>query len=487
MSEPFVRAAITGGDNPTVDVATQIGTFATRLGEIADEMGKAKDADTARWQTLNEERVAVAAALGELKTAHEKAKVDAATADAIAQAASEQAYASTVRTLSKAGLIGTMPGLAPSLGGYEKGSFLTSVFMAAGRDYDMQAAGKAEIAKLAAAMKAQGDAKAALREDAWGDATIYFSKSTLGATDATGGWIIPNAIVDEFIAPAAHNNIYEGLCTVVPGVLSAAVDMPFRSGVRSRALIAAFGATKENRDLAYNGYTATMYTLAAIYDLGNQFLRQSRGAAENDVMSELAAAFSTGQAYYVREGSGSSEPFGYTSALTNGPATFRSTFSPAATLVGSISAAIATAAGALAGRGVGDGGRGLAAVLAATSYWTMLAEGTDTAGFFFNPSSGPTAINAPAGTLITPFGIPVYPDSTANDTGTAAVLDNLVVGDWKKFKIYRGQNYRVDSSDQAGTRWDTNLTGFRGELEMGFDARPAVYSGHFQMITDILP
>jgi hypothetical protein len=52
------------------------------------------------------------------------------------------------------------------------------------------------------------------------------------------------------------------------------------------------------------------------------------------------------------------------------------------------------------------------------------------------------------------------------------VIDNLVVADWKKFKLYFGESYRVDSSDTAGTRWDTNLTGFRGEEEMGFDARP---------------
>jgi HK97 family phage major capsid protein len=232
-----------------------------------------------------------------------------------------------------------------------------------------------------------------------------------------------------------------------------------------------------------------MYTLARIYDIGNQFLRQSRGAAEQDVLEELAAAFAQGEAYYVREGSGSSEPFGYTPALTNGPAAFRTAFTPSATtLAGSIATAIALDAGVLAGRGAAPrSGVGLAAVLSATAYWTMLAQGTDSAGFFFNPAAGPTAINVPAGTLITPFGIPVYPDADADLEGTAAVADNLVVGNWKKFKLYFGQSYRVDSSDQAGTRWDTNLTGFRGEEEMGFDARPAVYAGYFQMNTDVIP
>ncbi len=113
----------------------------------------------------------------------------------------------------------------------------------------------------------------------------------------------------------------------------------------------------------------------------------------------------------------------------------------------------------------------------------MLSQGLDGSGFFFAPAGGPTQIVP--GTLISPFGIPVYPDAAADLQGTAAVQDNLVVGDWKKLKIYFGESYRVDSSDQAGTRWDTNLTGFRGEEEMGFDARPAVYAGYFQMITDV--
>jgi hypothetical protein len=83
--------------------------------------------------------------------------------------------------------------------------------------------------------------------------------------------------------------------------------------------------------------------------------------------------------------------------------------------------------------------------------------------------------------------MPVYPDPAADAQGTATVTDNLVVADWKAFKVFFGENYRVDSSDQAGNRWDTNVTGFRGEEEMGFDARPAVYAGYAQIVTDIEP
>ena len=479
MSTQDVTTAITGGDKPSTDVAQAIGVASKRLEEIAEEMGKARTEDTARFDELKKEQVAQAEILSGLQATAQNAQRDADLQAAIDMAKEAKAYAGDFRNPSKAHLIaGGGPVQVP---GYQKGEFLYAVHEARGRDADRQAEGKSILTSLQAKGKTTTDRKAFGYEEAWG-------KSTLGATDATGGWIIPNAIVDEFIKPATVDNIYRTICTTVSGVTAFAVDIPFRSAARTRAAIAAFGATKENLDLAYNGYTATMYTLARIYDIGNQFLRQSRGAAEQDVLQELAAAFAQGEAFYIREGTGSSQPFGYTSALTNGPAAFRTTFSPVGTtLAGSISAGLATAAGAVNARGVPA--QNLSAVLSASAYWTMLSQGTDTAGFWF--ASTRTGTGSPEGirpgTLISPFGIPVYPDADADVEGTAAVIDNLVVGDWKKFKVYFGESYRVDSSDQAGTRWDTNLTGFRGEEEMGFDARPAVYAGYFQMITDIIP
>jgi HK97 family phage major capsid protein len=472
VSESFVRDAVLGeGNSPTADVAKAIGEASHKLDEIAEQM-KRGDGDIAGLKAAQSEQAGI---LSTLKAKAEAEEKDIAIKGAVEAAAEWREYATSFRNQSKAGLLAGGPAPRQS---YTKGDFLFGVHEARGRDADRQQAGKALLAELHAKAQQFGFSKASFGEqDAWG-------KATLGTTDATGGWIIPNAIVDELIVPAQVDNIYRRICTVVPGVTAGTIDIPFRIAARSAATVIAFGSTKENVNLVYNGYTATMYTLARIYDIGNQFLRQSRGAAEADVLSELAAAFAQGESYYVREGSGSSEPYGYTSALTSGPAAFRTSFTPSATtLAGSIARSIADAGGALAGRGVKADG----AVLTASSYWTMLSQGTDTAGFFFNPSGGPSAISAMPGTLVSPFGIPVYPDAAADLQATAAVLDNLVVGQWKKFKVYFGESYRVDTSDVAGTRWDTNLTGFRGEEEMGFDARPAVYAGYFQAITDILP
>ena len=458
-----VTEAVTLGSTPQMSVMDMIGKAASRLDEIAAEMTAAKAEDTARWQALNEERQQQAAVLTELQKQHQKAQLEEQHTAAMAEIAELKAWASGVRAPSKAAAIG---GNGFRRGRHEEGAFIGALTEMTSRDPDKYLAGKAALGALSQ------------YEDAWG-------KSTLGSTDATGGWIIPNAIVDDIIVPAQIDNVYRKLMTVVPGVTAASVDLPFRSAARARAVIAGFGTLKENVDLAYNGYTATMYTLARIYDIGNQFLRQSRGAAERDVMSELAAAFAIGEAYYVREGNGSSQPYGYTSALTSGPAAFR-TANPTtlsdSTVAGSIARNIAAAGGALAGRGV----KPTAAVLTAAAYWQMLAQGSDSAGFWFaTVGNSPASINP--GTLVSPFGIPVYADPQADLEATAAVIDNLVVADWKKFKLYFGQSYRVDTSDQAGTRWDYNLTGFRGEEEMGFDARPPVYAGYAQMILDIIP
>ncbi len=459
MSNQWVTEAVTGGEPVSAATMDAIGKAAAKIEQLATEMESAKDSDTARWTALAEERKVQAAVLDELKGKFDAQRRDEETREAIASVAEIKSQLASFRSPSKASALSSRARVT----GYEAGSFIGALTDLTSRDPEKYAEGKATLEAISRYEAASG-------------------KATLGTSDATGGWIVPNAIVDTLIKPGSAMNIYRDLMTVISGVTTAAVDLPYRAAAPARAEVAGYGSLKENLDLSYAGYTASMFTLARIHDLGNQFLRQSRGAAEQDVLGELASAFALGESYYIREGSGSSQPYGYTGALTNGPATYRSTFTASATtLAGSIAAAIATAAGALAARSSTP----TAAVMSASAYWTMLSQGTDTAGFFFAPSSGPADIRP--GTLVTPFGIPVYPDAAADQTGTGAVTDNLVVANWRAFKIFLGAAYRVESSSIAGTRWDYNLTGFRGEMEMGFDARPVIYSGHAQMITDILP
>lgn len=458
MSEQQVAQAVTGGASASTDTMAAIGAASKKLDEITEAMKAAKTEDTARFDALAKEQKEQADTLQTLKAKFDDEQRDAQLKAAIEAGEEMRKWRDSMRSQSKAGLIGDGSAAMVSTN-REAGAFIKAIMMAGSRDAEEQAEGKAKLKELGSA-----------REEAWG-------KATLGTSDATGGWIIDNNPVEELIKPATYAHPWRQILTVVPGVTAAGVDQPVRYARPTRATIQPYGEQKELVNLGYDGYTATMYTLARIYDLGKQFVRQSAGAAERDVLGELGTAFALGEAYYIVQGAGSNQPYGLLTALTNAPSTFTSSFTPnASTLAGSIAAAIATCGGALAGREV----RPTAAVMSATSYWAMLAQGTDEAGFFFNPSGGPTAINGVSpGTLISPFGIPVYGDSQFPD-------DDLIVGNYKALKLYTGESYRVDTSDIAGERWDKNLVGFRGEEEIGLDARPAVYAGNFQKIDDII-
>jgi hypothetical protein len=118
----------------------------------------------------------------------------------------------------------------PNGSSYEPGAFIGALTDLGSRDPDANVAAKSTQTDLGST---------------WSDVPPW-SKATLGTTDAAGGWIIPNAIVDDVIKPAAYTNFYRDICTVVSGVTGANVDVPFRSSSPARATIAGFGDTKEN-------------------------------------------------------------------------------------------------------------------------------------------------------------------------------------------------------------------------------------------------
>lgn len=304
-------------------------------------------------------------------------------------------------------------------------------------------------------------------------------KATLGDTDGAGGYLIPNAVVAPVIEQATARNIWRQELTVVRGVRGSAVEVPTEGLKPARASVVSWGSTKTNLNFTVTSYTATLYTIAAIYDVGNQFLRHSEGAAEDLVRSRLSRALALGEAYYILAGSGTSEPKGIlTSIGTSG--TFVTSFTASGTtLAGSVAKAIATAAGDVAGRERTP----TAAVLAPARFWDMVSQGTDNAGFFLAPSDGPSGIDGNVPNLRI-FGLRVFPDGAMVEAGAS---DDLLVGDMRSATLFVGDDYRVDVSTEANDRWDKNLTGFRAEEEIAFNADPYVASGYFQRILDIQP
>jgi len=150
------------------------------------------------------------------------------------------------------------------------------------------------------------------------------------------------------------------------------------------------------------------------------------------------------------------------------------------TVAGSFAAACAT----LLQNGAANNREFTAIVVDHTTYFTAVREGADNAGFWVNPAGGPTGFNIlPSGQLRF-WQVPVYYDT---NLGTNATTKIAIGAQWDAFKLYRGMEFRVDSSDQAGSRWDQNLVGYRGEEEIGFHAGTAVETGAAFLLTAVIP
>ena len=439
------------GDNVT-ELTETLGKLNARIDAAIGVMQESKGADQARWDAADAERKAAALELGEVKGKIAKGEREAATDAALAE---WQAMKASTHMPSKAGALG--PGRSQD--GYQPGDFISAIAGMHSNDPETYGAAKASLAAL-------GSRYMGVPEE---------SKATLGLTAATGGYIVPNNMVAAMEKPNVQDNLVRSLVTVVNGMTGAGVDMPYRGSAVGRATVIAPGSLKENLNLTYASYTATLYTIARIYDLSTRFVRTSAGAAEADVIQELTRAISLGEQYYVYSGAGTTEPTGILTALALATPTFDATFTGATTLVGSVAAGIAVAAGQLAARNQ----KATAAVMNGADYWQMFRQGSDAAGFYAGGANTGAFSIDPDG-QVRVWGIPTYPDNSITS-------DTLLVGNFKAAKLFVGMGFRIDTNDQAGTRWDYNLIGFRGEEDLAFDARTAVATGAFERITNLIP
>ena len=441
------------------DVSQQLEGLTEQQGQILRKMeGLNEELKTAKDERYDEVKAQLAAHASEIaKVADERSQKEReAEIERQGKVLADLAERVNARAPSKAGIIGQS---AAPAGTADTSLFHWAVWASRqDREPALAAEGKA-ILDACGSVFATGSAKA-----------------TLGDTGAAGGNVVPPNVLAAVVLQKAAVNPYRRLLNVVDAGFVTGVDIPAESLVPARATTQAYGATKTNLNLTVGKYSATMYTLAAIYDIGNQLLRNSRGAAESLVRSRLTRAIGLGEAYYILQGAGgTTEPNGLLPAL-GVSGTFVTSFTASSTtLAGSSAAAIAKATGTLANRArLPDG-----AVCNASDYWIMAAQGTDQAGFFMAPAAGPGAIDPTAMTMRI-WGLPIYGDPNMP-------TDSMVVGEWGSATMFTGQTYRVDVSDTAGTRWDTNETGFRGEEEIAWNAIPFVVSGLFQRIIDFTP
>jgi HK97 family phage major capsid protein len=365
------------------------------------------------------------------------------------------AFADANREPSKARLIGQGPRAATAGDG---GAFLSALANARNADATAQAAGKAELDALGIAWAERLDGKA-----------------TLGETGPHGGYVMPNNVVDDLVTIATASNLYRNLLTVVPNVATAGVDIPVEDAAPTRATVVAWGALKPNVDLALNRYTATLFTMARIMDLSNQLIRHSAGAAQADVVGRLGRAFALGEAYYTLQGSGTNEPYGLLTALAAVGGFDTNKGAATTTVATSIAGTLIAAIEALALRAVKPD----AIVLDPVSYFKSMIEATTTfsvLGSMAGVAMAPMSLGADGIPRIATIPFYADPNMPAN-TGIA--------GEFKALKMYLGMGYRVDVSDQAGVRWDYDLTGIRAEEEFGLNALPATIAGRFQRLTNL--
>lgn len=440
----------------------QIGKFAVKITELVGVMQESQSSDKARWDTADAERVRIAGELETLKTARDGELRREATEKAVADMNS---FLATTRTASKAALQG---GGRSVEGGYEPGSYLTAIFQSRCQDYSEQQAGKAALAAMGARQyQPLSNGVLEVGDDGSG-------KATVGTSGATGLYIAPNAMVARLVTIATAINPMRGLLNVIDNVATPSIAIPLESAAATRAVVAAWGTLKANEDLTFLQYSATFYTLAKISDVANQLLRYSAGAAEQDVTQRLGKSIALGEAYYIIQGAGTTEPTGIITALNTSGAYNTADIAGYATPGAAVYGGIAKAIGALENRNRQVDG----AIMNPGDFWTYLAlEGSAIRPYFNSYTAGqplPTSDNR----LSPLFGVPIVRNSNC-PAGTA------ILGEFKSATLYTGMGYRVDTSDQAGTRWDYNLTGFRAEEEIAFNATPYVLAGMFQQITTV--
>lgn len=451
-------------DGTAAELAQKADAVFAELKTVADELREAKDGEADRYENLS----AKADELGA-----QVAALQAAKADAEARETREARIAQLEEQVNELAKNQFAPSKAAAILGTRSDNIDVDV------DSFFRTLVTATNPKAPIAIRQQAEKALLDMGSTWRDVPEN-SKAVLGDTDAGGGYLAPRAIVAELNTVAVASNPYRSLMTVIPNTLGPTIDIPHIGLAPTRAVVVGRGETKTNVGIVMSNYTATMYTLAQIIDAGNQWLRQTRGRGEQVIRQRLGEALALGEAYYILQGDGTGEPMGILTAIGGSGEYVTSHTAATDTVLGSLPRAIAAAAGALADRNRTPDG----VVVNAGDFWRTLAYGSDEAGFWIAPAAGPASVNVagfqndqPAMRLWS-NNLGVFPDGNMP-------LGNLVVGAWKNAELYIGEDFRIDTSTEAGDRWDKNLTGFRAEEEIGFNASPYVAAGLFQRVLDV--
>jgi hypothetical protein len=201
--------------------------------EIADQLAKAdmEKEDAHRAAVKAEVAEQVKAALSSIRTPSMAAAIGTGTA---AKAKAIHQSVLDAHPLVRAAY-------EASGGSFEPGQFITAVAAASSSDADDQAVGKSALRSMGAMRMGAPEASSNYSfVDGEG-------KATLGATGATGGFVLPNNLVADLIKPQTQRAVYQSLVTVRNGVAVRGVDQPYRTGAPARATFQDWGGSRPVR------------------------------------------------------------------------------------------------------------------------------------------------------------------------------------------------------------------------------------------------
>ena len=225
------------------------------------------------------------------------------------------------------------------------------------------------------------------------------NKATLGTTDATGGYVLPNNFVDTLIKPPTQRAVLQNLVTVRNGVNVRGVDQPYRTGTPTRMTFQDWGSTKTNVNEAYSSYTANLGTLGAHLRHQQAVRAVLRGICRAGCHGRAGKAAVLGENYYMHRRApvtgtvGSGDPtYGLYTGLNAAPSWLN--YSKTPTTSASSSTWLGSFANILNQVHMYLGVRNFepnAFICDATTYFTAAGQGSDYVGAWDTPEFGPDA------------------------------------------------------------------------------------------------
>lgn len=296
-----------------------------------------------------------------------------------------------------------------------------------------------------------------------------------GAT-TSGGFLVPPTYYQDLVMLRRATAPLLQYVRTLP-VTSNQIIIPTQTTVSTVGWTAE-NAVKPSTDEFFGQITVNIFTLAGIAKISNQLLEDSTPSVDAVVRTDLLRGLNIEMDRTVLNGSGTGQSTGMlnTAGVTT-TASAADTTHPQ-TLFDDILSAIGRLQAAY--YGPPD------AIVMAPRTWTKIQGAKDTTGRFLGLGTlvGSQTYNAPTvpnptgasqdnmsltgGMTFTIFGYPVVVDANMPINQTGGAQSSIIVGALHESWALMRDEIRMDTSNEAGSSWESNQTWFRGETRMGF-------------------